>query len=171
MIEFELNGALVQTDDAPDTPLLWVIRDSFQLKGSKFGCGAGLCGACTMHLDGAAVRTCVLPVAAVAGKRITTIEGLGTPDNLHPLQSAWVSHSVPQCGYCQSGQIMSAAAMLADNPTPSEDDVDTAMAGNICRCGCYPRIKKAILAVAETPSAVDSLSYEVKGTTAGDSRA
>lgn len=163
MIEFELNGEIVQTDDAPDTPLLWVIRDSFKLKGSKFGCGAGLCGACTMHLDGAAVRTCVLPIAAVAGKRITTIEGLGTPQDLHPLQSAWVEHSVPQCGYCQSGQIMSAAAMLKDNPTPTEADVDSAMAGNICRCGCYPRIKKAILSVAGDASTTDTLAYEVVG--------
>lgn len=171
MIEFELNGAIVQTDDAPDTPLLWVIRDSFKLKGSKFGCGAGLCGACTMHLDGAAVRTCVLPVAAVAGKRITTIEGLGTPDDLHPLQAAWIEHSVPQCGYCQSGQIMSAAAMLADNPTPSPAEVESTMAGNICRCGCYPRIKKAILSVAGDTSAADSLAYEVVSPAMGETRA
>ena len=113
------------------------------------------------------MRTCVLPVAAVAGKKITTIEGLGTPEDLHPLQSAWVAHSVPQCGYCQSGQIMSAAAMLAENPAPSEADVDAAMAGNICRCGCYPRIKKAILAVAETPDATAELAYEVAGTNTG----
>lgn len=147
MIEFVLNGSAVRTTDAPDTPLLWVIRDTFKLKGSKYGCGAGLCGACTMHVDGQAVRTCVLPVAAVAGKTITTIEGLGTPEDMHPLQEAWVEYSVPQCGYCQSGQIMSAAALLATNPNPSEDEVSSAMAGNICRCGCYPRIKQAILAV------------------------
>ncbi len=162
MIEFKLNGATVQTDDAPDTPLLWVVRDTFKLKGSKYGCGAGLCGACTMHVDGQAQRTCVLPVSAVAGKTITTIEGLGTPQDLHPLQAAWVEHSVPQCGYCQSGQIMSAAALLAANPSPTEAEVDTAMAGNICRCGCYPRIKKAILASGESssPSAAD-LATEV----------
>jgi len=149
MIEFELNGQLVQTDDAPDTPLLWSVRDTFKLKGSKFGCGAGLCGACTMHLDGQAVRSCTLPLSAVAGRQITTIEGLGTPDSLHALQSAWVAHSVPQCGYCQSGQIMSAAALLASNASPDAEQVDRAMSGNICRCGCYPRIKKAILSVAE----------------------
>ncbi|MEM6709335.1 MAG: (2Fe-2S)-binding protein [Pseudomonadota bacterium] len=148
MIEFTLNGDRVQTDDSPDTPLLWAVRDTFQLKGSKFGCGAGLCGACTMHVDGSAVRTCILPVSAVAGKAVTTIEGLGTPEALHPLQQAWVEQSVPQCGYCQSGQIMSAAALLAENPTPSDADIDSAMAGNICRCGCYPRIKSAIRAVA-----------------------
>ncbi len=159
MIEFKLNGKTVATADDPNTPLLWVVRDTFKLKGSKFGCGAGLCGACTMHVDGTAIRTCTTPVAAVAGKDVTTIEGLGTPDNLHPLQAAWHDISVPQCGYCQSGQIMSAAALLADNPSPSEDDVDAAMAGNICRCGCYPRIKKAILAVAAGELAYDAATH------------
>jgi len=154
MIEFELNGQQVKTDDAADTPLLWSVRDTFKLKGSKFGCGAGLCGACTMHLDGQAVRTCTLPISAFAGRKITTIEGLGTPDAMHALQSAWVAHSVPQCGYCQSGQIMSAAALLANNAAPDAEQIDRAMAGNICRCGCYPRIKKAILSVAEQ-TAVD----------------
>ena len=158
MIRFTLNGREVTTNDDPNTPLLWAVRDTFKLKGSKYGCGAGLCGACTMHLDGKAIRTCVTPVSAVDGKSVTTIEGLGTPDDLHPLQAAWHEHSVPQCGYCQSGQIMSAAALLADNPNPSEADVDAAMAGNICRCGCYPRIKKAILSVGE------SLAYEAAGT-------
>ncbi len=157
MITFTLNGREVTTDDDPSTPLLWVVRDTFKLKGSKFGCGAGLCGACTMHLDGSAIRTCVTPVGAVADKAVTTIEGLGTPEDLHPLQAAWHEHSVPQCGYCQSGQIMSAAALLENNPNPSEADVDAAMAGNICRCGCYPRIKKAILSVS-----ADQLAYEVK---------
>jgi isoquinoline 1-oxidoreductase alpha subunit len=152
MIEFTLNGALVRTDEAADTPLLWAVRDTFQLKGSKFGCGAGLCGACTMHVDGEAVRTCILPISAVTGKSVTTIEGLGTPDKLHPLQAAWVALSVPQCGYCQSGQIMSAAALLENNPNPSEAEIESAMAGNICRCGCYPRIKGAIRAVAATLS-------------------
>ncbi len=153
MIEFTLNGERVRSDDAPDTPLLWVVRDSFGLKGSKFGCGAGLCGACTMHVDGRATRTCVMPVAAVAGKRVTTIEGLGGAGRLHPLQQAWIAHSVPQCGYCQSGQIMSAAALLAANPDPTPEAVEQAMAGNICRCGCYPRIKRAILAVARSAGA------------------
>lgn len=154
MITFNLNGQSVTTPDDPSTPLLWVIRDTFKLKGSKFGCGAGLCGACTMHIDGQAMRTCVTPISAVANKSITTIEGLGTPDDLHPLQAAWHEHSVPQCGYCQSGQIMSAAALLANNPNPSSDEVDSAMSGNICRCGCYPRIKKAILSVG-----AESLAY------------
>lgn len=149
MIEFTLNGETVSTDDSPDTPLLWVVRDTFKLKGSKFGCGAGLCGACTMHINGAAARTCVMPIAAVAGKEITTIEGLGTPDAMHPLQAAWNEFSVPQCGYCQSGQIMSAAALLESNANPSAADIDAAMKGNICRCGCYPRIKQAILAVGD----------------------
>lgn len=161
MIRFTLNGETVETDLAPDTPLLWAVRDEFGLKGSKFGCGAGLCGACTMHVDGEATRTCILPIAAVDGRAITTIEGLGTPDAPHPLQEAWVAHSVPQCGYCQSGQIMSAAAFLANNASPTEADVEAAMAGNICRCGCYPRIKEAILASAEA-LATDAMAGETQ---------
>jgi len=149
MIEFTLNGETVLSDDDPTTPLLWVIRDTFKLKGSKFGCGAGLCGACTMHIDGKAQRTCMLPVSSIAGQEVTTIEGLASQGELHPLQTAWVDHSVPQCGYCQSGQIMSAASLLQQNPNPSAADVDAAMSGNICRCGCYVRIKQAILDVAE----------------------
>ena len=149
MIEFTLNGRPVVFHDDPSIPLLWAVRDDFKLKGSKFGCGAGLCGACTMHVDGKAVRTCVMPVANVAGKSVTTIEGLGNPNDMHPLQQAWVDHNVPQCGYCQSGQIMSAAALLAQNPAATADDVDNAMLGNLCRCGCYPRIKTAVLSVAE----------------------
>lgn len=157
MIRFTLNGRRVETDDSDDTPLLWVVRDTFRLKGSKFGCGAALCGACTMHVDGQAVRTCTLPVSAVAGRSVTTIEGLGTPDSLHPLQRVWSEQGVPQCGYCQSGQIMSAAALLARNAAPTETEVDAAMAGNICRCGCYPRIKRAILTAAgHHPAAQDS---------------
>ena len=159
MISFTLNGQKVETDDTPDTPLLWVVRDTFKLKGSKFGCGAGLCGACTMHLDGQAIRTCIMPIAAVDGKSITTIEGLGTPDNMHALQTAWTDQSVPQCGYCQSGQIMTAAALLESNPNPTSQEVDQAMAGNICRCGCYPRIKQAVLSVADS-SAVNKDSLE-----------
>ncbi|MDO7635339.1 MAG: (2Fe-2S)-binding protein [Porticoccaceae bacterium] len=149
MIRFQLNNNPVDVDVDPDTPLLWVVRDHFKLKGSKFGCGMGLCGACTMHMNGTAVRTCTLPVAAVQGASITTIEGLGTSDKLHPLQQAWVEHSVPQCGYCQSGQLMSASALLATNPNPSDADIDTAMNGNICRCGTYGKIKLAIKAGAQ----------------------
>ena len=160
MIEFTLNGEVVKTADAPDTPLLWAVRDTFKLKGSKYGCGAGLCGACTMHLDGEAIRTCMLPISAVAGKSVTTIEGLGTPENMHPVQAAWVEHSVPQCGYCQSGQIMSAAALLATNAAPTEMEVENAMSGNLCRCGCYPRIKQAILSVADG-NQIEALATEV----------
>ena len=144
MISFLLNGQEVSTDAAPDTPLLWVVREQFQLNGPKFGCGKGLCGACTMHFNGAAVRTCVLPVAAVAGSEVLTIEGLGQADNLHIVQQAWISNNVPQCGYCQSGQIMSAASLLKTNPNPTDEEIDMAMSGNVCRCGTYPRIKKAI---------------------------
>jgi len=161
MIRFNLNGERVTAAVPDDTPLLWVVRDHLKLKGSKFGCGMGLCGACTMHLDGEAVRTCILPVAAVAGKHITTIEGLSpgdasSPESLHVVQQAWLEHNVPQCGYCQSGQIMSASALLAKNPNPSDDEIDAAMSGNICRCGTYPRIRKAIHSAADklTGSAV-----------------
>lgn len=165
MIEFTLNGKTVRTEDDPSTPLLWVVRDTFKLKGSKYGCGAGLCGACTMHIDGDAVRSCVMPISAVAGRQITTIEGLGTPENMHPLQEAWVAMSVPQCGYCQSGQIMSAASLLEKNPSPSEADVDAAMSGNICRCGCYVRIKDAVMTTAGQSiayNAAEKESAEVK---------
>lgn len=160
MITFSLNGDSVSFKGDPNTPLLWVIRDDFKLKGSKFGCGAGLCGACTMHLDGAAIKTCVLPVAAAANKKVTTIEGLGNPEALHPLQAAWVKHNVPQCGYCQSGQIMAAAALIADKPDASNDDIDQAMSGNICRCGCYPRIKAAIASVADNSQSYDATAVE-----------
>ena len=163
MIRFQLNNNPVDVDVDPDTPLLWVVRDHFKLKGSKFGCGMGLCGACTMHMNGAAVRTCTLPVAAVQGASITTIEGLGTPDKLHPLQQAWVEHSVPQCGYCQSGQLMSASALLATNPNPSDADIDTAMNGNICRCGTYGKIKLAIKAGAQ---AINSATVHIFDTRA-----
>ncbi|ELR68309.1 Isoquinoline 1-oxidoreductase alpha subunit [Fulvivirga imtechensis AK7] len=131
---------------SPDTPLLWVLRDAIGLKGTKFGCGKALCGACTVHLDGNAIRSCSLPVSAVKGK-IVTIEGLSENGD-HPLQEAWKEIDVPQCGYCQVGQIMSAAALLARKPQPSDEDIDTAMSGNICRCGTYPRIKKAIIMAA-----------------------
>jgi aerobic-type carbon monoxide dehydrogenase small subunit (CoxS/CutS family) len=145
VITFTLNGGDIRLDTDPQTPLLWVLRDTLRLTGTKFGCGMGLCGACTVHLDGTAVRSCALPLAAVAGKAITTIEGLG---GSHPLQQAWVAHNVPQCGYCQSGQIMSAAALLAVNPAPDEDSIREAMAGNLCRCGTYHKVQQAILSVA-----------------------
>jgi isoquinoline 1-oxidoreductase alpha subunit len=148
MISFHLNGKPVQVDVDPSTPLLWVLRDSLAMCGTKYGCGMALCGACTVHLDGQAIRSCVAPVSRVEGKRVTTIEGLS--DNLtHPLQRAWIELDVPQCGYCQSGQIMSAAILLAENPEPTDDDIDKAMSGNICRCGTYPRIRKAIHRAAE----------------------
>jgi isoquinoline 1-oxidoreductase alpha subunit len=143
MTNFFLNGKAVQVDVDPSTPLLWVLRDSLEMTGTKFGCGMALCGACTVHLDGKAIRSCVAPLSRVAGKRVTTIEGLS--DNLtHPLQKAWIELDVPQCGYCQSGQIMSAAVLLAGNSKPTDKDIDEAMSGNICRCGTYPRIRKAI---------------------------
>jgi isoquinoline 1-oxidoreductase alpha subunit len=154
VVQFTLNGETVESEWAGDTPLLWVLRDAFRLKGTKFGCGRGLCGACTVHLDGTATRSCLLPLAAVAGKTVTTIEGLGQPDNLHPLQQRWVELGVPQCGYCQSGQIMNAASFLESNPAPTEQEVEAAMAGNLCRCGCYPSIKRAIMDVAAPTEAV-----------------
>ena len=146
---FMLNGVRKTVDVPDEMPLLWVLRDVLGMTGTKFGCGMAQCGACTVHLDGNAVRTCILPISEVAGKSVTTIEGLGTPEKLHPVQAAWVAENVPQCGYCQSGQIMSAAALLATNPKPSDADIDKAMAGNICRCGTYQRIRKAIHTAAE----------------------
>lgn len=148
MIKLTVNGIEHSLDVEADTPLLWVVRDYLDLKGSKFGCGAGLCGACTMHLNGNPIRTCITPVSAVAGQAITTIEGLGKAEKLSSVQQAWADHNVPQCGYCQSGQIMAATALLANNARPSEQDIDNAMSGNICRCGTYPRIKAAIQSVA-----------------------
>ncbi len=143
MFELTINGRAHSVDVAPDTPLLWVIRDTLGLTGTKFGCGMAQCGACTVHLDGDAVRSCSTPVSAVGSKKVTTIEGLSA-DGSHPLQSAWVEEQVPQCGYCQSGQIMQAAALLAKTPSPSDGEIDAAMAGNICRCGTYQRIRSAI---------------------------
>lgn len=138
-----INGQSRQVEVEPDTPLLWVLRDELELKGTKFGCGKAQCGACTVHLNGNAVRSCVLPVSALANASITTIEGLSN-DGSHPVQQAWIENDVPQCGYCQAGQIMSAAALLERNANPSQTEINAAMAGNICRCGTYPRIKKAI---------------------------
>ncbi len=142
-ITLTVNSRKHIVDVDPDAPLLWVLRDSLGLTGTKFGCGMALCGACTVHLDGDAIRSCVTPVSAVTGKRITTIEGL-SPDRGHPLQVAWIAEDVPQCGYCQPGQIMAAAALLAKKPRPSDADIDAAMSGNICRCGTYQRIRRAI---------------------------
>ena len=142
-----VNGEQHTLEATPEMPLLWVLRDRLALTGTKFGCGIAQCGACTVHVDGNAVRSCVLPIAAVSGE-VTTIEGLADGGNLHPLQEAWVEHDVPQCGYCQSGQIMSAAALLAHNPRPSDDDIDVALAGNYCRCGTYIRIRQAVHAAA-----------------------
>jgi isoquinoline 1-oxidoreductase alpha subunit len=138
-----VNGENIEVDASPNMPLLWVLRDKLKLTGTKYGCGIAQCGACTVHVDGQPVRSCVLPVSAVSGS-VTTIEGLAQGGELHPLQAAWIEHDVPQCGYCQSGQIMSAAALLETNQEPSDKDIDTAMAGNYCRCGTYIRIRKAI---------------------------
>ncbi len=143
MIQLKVNGASRSFDGDPDMPLLWYLHDVLELTGTKFGCGMGLCGACTVHLNGAAVRSCQTPMKEAAGKSVTTIEGLD-PKGQHPLQSAWREHNVPQCGYCQSGQIMQAAALLKDKPKPTDAEIDSAMQGNICRCGTYQRIRAAI---------------------------
>jgi aerobic-type carbon monoxide dehydrogenase small subunit (CoxS/CutS family) len=142
-IRLLINHTPREVEVAPDTPLLWVLRDKLNLTGTKYGCGMGLCGACTVHLDGEAVRSCQTPVSSVGRKKITTIEGLSA-DNTHALQRAWIAEQVPQCGYCQPGQIMSAAALLAKTPKPSDDQIDAAMVGNLCRCGMYGRIRRAI---------------------------
>jgi isoquinoline 1-oxidoreductase alpha subunit len=142
-MQLNINGTAHEVEAPGDMPLLWVIRDVLGLTGTKFGCGMAQCGACTVHLDGQAVRSCVLPVSAVAGRMVTTIEGL-SPDGSHPVQKAWVDADVVQCGYCQPGQIMSAAALLAHNPSPSDGDIDAALAGNICRCGTYQRVREAV---------------------------
>ena len=140
-IALDVNGKVMSVTAPPDTPLLWVLRDELLMTGTKFGCGIAQCGACTVHADGQAIRSCITPISALAGVKVTTIEGL---NGGHPLQAAWVRHDVPQCGYCQSGQIMSAAALLAATPKPSDKDIDDAMSGNICRCGTYQRIRAAI---------------------------
>lgn len=143
MIQFTLNNKAVEIDADPSMPLLWVLRDMLDMTGTKYGCGIAQCGACTVHIDGQPTRACVMPVSAIAGKSITTIEGL-PEDGSHPVQQAWTEHKVPQCGYCQSGQIMSAVALLEQNPNPDDEAIDNFMQGNICRCGTYPRIKAAI---------------------------
>ncbi len=146
-ISLTINGKAYDAAVDPAMPLLWYLRDTLELTGTKFGCGMGLCGACTVHLDGTAVRACLTPVSAAAGKSVTTIEGLSA-DGRHPLQIAWINNNVPQCGYCQAGQIMSAADLLARNANPTEDEIDAAMQGNICRCGTYKRIRKAVAEAA-----------------------
>jgi len=156
-IRLTVNGEARELDIDPEMPLLWAIRDHLQLTGTKFGCGMALCGACTVHIDGQPTRSCVTPIAAVQGKQVTTIEGLATPAG-HAVQAAWVSLNVPQCGYCQSGQIMSASALLAANPKPSDADIDSAMAGNICRCATYVRIRSAIHQAADSLPAAAPVS-------------
>ncbi|MBI5921370.1 MAG: (2Fe-2S)-binding protein [Betaproteobacteria bacterium] len=151
MLKLNVNGRNHQVDVEPEMPLLWVLRDHLNLPGTKYGCGEGLCGACTVHLDGKAVRSCTLPVSAAAGKRIVTIEGL-SKDGLHRIQEAWIEHEVPQCGYCQPGMIMSAAVLLEKNPQPTDADIDAAMT-NLCRCGTYLRVKQAIHAAASAVKA------------------
>ncbi len=148
---FTLNGKSQTVDVSPDMPLLWVLRDTLNMTGTKFGCGMALCGACTVHINGEMTRSCITPISAVAGKRVTTIEGLSA-NGLHPVQAAWIAEDVPQCGYCQSGQIMSAVALLAKKPHPTDADIDDFMSGNICRCGTYQRIRKAIHRAAGVPA-------------------
>jgi isoquinoline 1-oxidoreductase alpha subunit len=157
MVTLTVNGQTHNVDADGDTPLLWVLRDHLGLTGTKYGCGMALCGVCTVHVDGVPLRSCVLRLTAVAGKTVTTIEGLSS-DRSHPVQRAWIELDVPQCGYCQSGQIMSAAALLANNPVPSDQDIDAALAGNICRCGTYVRIRKAIHRASELQRASKSAS-------------
>jgi aerobic-type carbon monoxide dehydrogenase small subunit (CoxS/CutS family) len=160
MIRLNVNGKEHRIDDIDDsTPLLWVLRDHLHLVGTKYGCGIGACGACTVHVDDAPARACQIPVSALAaGQKITTIEGLAPPGGLHALQKAWIEHDVAQCGYCQAGQLMSAAALLARNPRPSDAQIDAAMAANLCRCGTYQRIRAAIRAAAEAPGGQGSVS-------------
>jgi aerobic-type carbon monoxide dehydrogenase small subunit (CoxS/CutS family) len=151
-VTFLLNGKSTTVEVDPQTPLLWVLRDTLNMTGTKFGCGMALCGACTVHIEGTAARSCITPISSVAGKKILTIEGL-SEDGAHPVQRAWIEEDVPQCGYCQSGQIMSAVALLEKKPQPSDADIDDAMSGNICRCGTYQRIRKAIHRASELQAA------------------
>ncbi len=147
-MKLKVNGTEYDIDVEPEMPLLWVLRDELGITGPKYGCGVAQCGACTVHLDGEAIRSCQMPIGDLEGE-VTTIEGLGTPTAMHAVQSAWVAHQVAQCGYCQSGQIMSAAALLAENAAPSDADIDEAMSGNLCRCGTYPRIRAAVKTAAK----------------------
>jgi len=166
MSQFHLNGQAVDVRADDDTPLLWVIRDELRLTGTKFGCGIGLCGACTVHLNGRAIRSCITPVGAVAGQRITTIEGLSA-DGQHPLQQAWVAAQAPQCGYCQPGQIMQAATLLQDFPNPSDAEIEAVMAGSLCRCMAYVRIRKAIKLAAVAMQAAGAASTPAAATQGG----
>jgi aerobic-type carbon monoxide dehydrogenase small subunit (CoxS/CutS family) len=150
MVSLKVNGKRHSVDAAADTPLLWVIRENLGFTGTKFGCGVAQCGACVVHLDGKPVRSCITPISKARGAEITTIEGIAMDGKLHPVQQAWITAQVPQCGYCQSGQIMSAIALLRDNPDPDDAEIDRAMSGNLCRCGMYARVKKAIKVVAST---------------------
>ncbi len=159
---FWVNGVQQTVDVDPSKPLLWVIREQLGLTGTKFGCGIAQCGACTVQIDGQAMRSCITPVSAVEGRQVTTIEGLAPAEGeLHPLQQAWIEHQVPQCGYCQSGQLMSASALLANNPSPSDAEIDAAMQGNICRCGMYGRIKDAIKSTSVASASDEKLFYSV----------
>lgn len=158
MIRFTLNNKPIEIDADPAMPLLWALRDILGMTGTKFGCGMAQCGACTVHLDGQAIRSCVMPLASIANKQVSTIEGLSA-DASHPVQQAWLEHNVPQCGYCQSGQIMSAVALLNEHPNPDDATIDSFMQGNICRCGTYPRIKAAIKSAAQATQS--SLNYSL----------
>ncbi|TXS92870.1 (2Fe-2S)-binding protein [Parahaliea maris] len=156
MTGFTLNGTPVEVDAPEAMPLLWVLRDELGLTGTKYGCGIAQCGACTVLFNGQAMRSCQFPLGAVAGAEVVTIEGLGTPAEPHPVQQAWIDEQVAQCGYCQSGQVMQAAWLLANNPAPSDADIDAAMAGNLCRCGTYPRIRQAVKRAAQTLASEES---------------
>lgn len=160
MIRFTLNKKTIELEAQPDMPLLWALRDLLHMTGTKYGCGIAQCGACTVHLDGQPIRSCVMPLSAIAGKSVDTIEGLA-PDASHPVQQAWLEHDVPQCGYCQSGQIMSAVALLQEHPDPDDATIDSYMQGNICRCGTYPRIKAAIKTAARQQSTNHTLGKNV----------
>lgn len=159
-MKLTVNGQAHEVDVEDDMPLLWVLRDELNIKGPKFGCGIAFCGACTVHLDGQPVRSCQTPAEFADGAEITTIEGLGTPDNLHAVQAAWVEHQVAQCGYCQSGQIMTASAFLAENPSPTDAEIDEAMSANLCRCGTYPRIREAVRTAAASLQAAAPVQPE-----------
>ena len=148
--QLNINSETREVEAVPNTPLLWVLRDNLGLTGTKYGCGVAQCGACTVHLDGNPVRSCSTPVSTIGNKKVTTIEGLASSDALHPVQQAWMEENVPQCGYCQSGQIMSAVALIEKNPAPNDSDIEAAMSGNICRCGTYERIRKAIKRASNT---------------------
>jgi isoquinoline 1-oxidoreductase alpha subunit len=149
VVKLRVNGKPVAVDATPETPLLWVLRDDLGLTGTKFGCGIAQCGACTVHVDGQARRSCVMPVGELAERSIVTIEGISTPAQLHAVQQAWIAENVPQCGYCQAGQIMSTVALLAANPAPTDEDIDSALSANLCRCGTYPRIRRAVHRAAQ----------------------